>query len=157
MPAGCDFICDNEDCKQYKTGFSMTAPWPLGEIDLVIKARNVQKDQEFAQGLIALKEEGRSHVCINYPNVEHIPTAGYRVHRWCSKCKCLWLYDVMLADENEDFEKALERSDIPNECAKCGEKLLDFEGVIEEKISCPHCDEELKSSRWFSNETYEEM
>lgn len=157
MPAGCDFICENEECKQYKSGFSIISSWPLGEIDLVIKARNVQKDEEFAKGLANLKKEGRKYCCITYPNIDYIPTVGYRVDRWCSKCKRINLYDVMLAEENEDFEKALERSDIPDNCFECGNKLLDFEGAIEEKINCPHCHKELKSNRWFSNETYEEV
>jgi len=157
MPAGCDFTCENKECKQCGTGFSLKAPWPLGEIDLVIKARNVQNYEEFAKELTARKEEGRNYCCITYPNVDYIPIAGYRVQRWCSKCKCIWNYDVMFVEENEDFEKALERYDIPVNCCKCGDKLLDFTTASEEKINCPHCDKELKSNTWFSNETYEEV
>ena len=153
MPAGCEFFCNNEDCKQYKNGLTIVAPWPIGDIDKIIDARNVSKMEDFRDGLIKLKSEGRSFACITYPNINEIETAGYRVNKWCNKCKCVWMFDVLLKDGATTFEEALAKSDVPENCSKCNEKLKDFEHVIEDGINCPFCNEKLKSSRWFSNET----
>lgn len=84
MPGGCDFICDNEECEHKGKGIVLTAPWPLGNIDKIIDARNVVKMEEFRETLMNLKVEGRLYACINYPNVDAIVTEGYRVHKWCS-------------------------------------------------------------------------
>ena len=166
MPAGCDFICDNKECEHNGKGIVMTGPWPLGNIDKIIDARNVAKMEDFRTTLIKLKTEGRNYACINYPNVNEVATEGYRIHKWCPNCPCLWTYDAMIQDneDNKDIEetaeetiqKAIDGADLPGNCPKCETKLLTFTEVVEEGVICPFCKEKMKTSTWFSNETKEE-
>lgn len=156
MPAGADFVCENKECEHHGKGLVVTAPWPMGEIDKIIDAPNVAKIKSFQNEIIKMKEEGREQVCITYPNIDDIDTVGYRVHRWCSNCPCLWTYDAMVEDENNTMEDTVEKSDIPEKCTKCDTELTDFNALIEEGIICPYCKEEMKMNTWFSNETTEE-
>ena len=151
MPAGCDFLCDNVECKYHKGGFVITGAWELGDIDLVINSPVVEDNKEHQDGMKRLKERGRKYACINYPNFSEIPTAGYRLHRFCTKCMVLWTYDAMLSEDNDTLEKAEAALNIPEECPKCGDKMFDFQGLLEEGVECPHCHEEMKQSRWCSS------
>ena len=156
MPAGCEFFCNNEECEQYKSGFVLTCLWPLGDIDEIIDARNVSKIQDFRDGLIKRKSEGRKYSCIIYPNVNEIETKGYRVNRWCNKCKRILEFDVLLEDGAKTFEEAIAKKPTPTTCSGCNEETVSFEQAIEDGIDCLFCKKKMKSSRWFSNETTEE-
>jgi len=150
MPSGCDFICNNEECEQYNNGFVITSAWPLGNVALIINGSEVKKNESFRASLIKLKNEGRKYACITLPNIEDIPVVGYRFNLWCAKCNCIWNHDVMSAGET--IEDILSKKLLPEKCPKCDEPLKSFEDVVEDSIPCPHCNEELKQSRWFSNE-----
>jgi len=153
MPAGCDFICENTECKERGGGFVITASWPMGNINLVINLPHVKKLKSFRDKLVKMKKAGRKYACINYPNVKEIPTEAYRVQKWCKRCLCLWSYEVVLDEEAKTFEEALSKaSDIPEKCPSCDKPLLSFDDVLEEGVSCPHCEKDMKQGRWFSNE-----
>ena len=151
MPAGCEFICKNKSCKCFDQGFTMTEPWPMGRIELVLNAPNVKRDSDFRQGLIKLKNQGHKFACITYPNVARIDTDAYRVHLWSPEANCIWQFDIETVD-TEDDENTIDQSDIPEKCPKTGGELLDFQQVTKDTISCPHCGIPLQQDRWFTNE-----
>ncbi|MFA5312797.1 MAG: hypothetical protein WC375_05660 [Methanomassiliicoccales archaeon] len=152
MPAGCEFICHNEKCEHHNSGFGLTAQWPLGHIGLVINQASVRLNSNFRNGLIALKDSGRKYACISLPNIEGIEVAGWRVQKWCKKCMRIWQYDA-IKNGNETMEEAISNASIPDVCPIEGEVLLSFNEVIEQGIDCPHCNQTLFQSRWFSSET----
>jgi len=151
MPAGCEFICKNPNCKHVNSGFVLTAPWPMGKIQLAILSAQVREHPKFKKELIKLKNEGRKLVCITYPNIDKIPTEAYRIQLWSNDAKCIWEYQV---DEKIkiDYDNLVDNSEIPKTCPKTGCKLLNFFDVVNSGINCPHCNEKLLQSRWFTNE-----
>ena len=158
MPAGCDFVCKNEECEHTGKGLVVTGAWPMGDINKIMDAPNVAKNEVFREGLIRLKANGRKYACITYPNVDEIGTEGYRVHRWCPNCPCLWTYDALVEDENETIEETIANAKVPDICPSCQTKLMDFNDLVDEEgvIACPTCQKEMQKSTWFSNETTEE-
>jgi len=156
MASGCEFTCDNKDCKCYKSGFIMLAPWPIGEIDKVIVSKRVKENKAFQEELRKMKEDGKQYSCINYPNVDEIPTLGYKVQKWCDKCLVIWNFEAMVGKPEETPEETVENAKIIDTCSKCNEKLRSFPQVVEEGIDCPHCNQKLIQQVWFSNETIEE-
>ena len=151
MPAGCDFICRNKECENCDTGFTITAPWPMGHIDDVINSSRVKELQSFQEKLQDLKESGREYVCITFPNVDNVETKCYRVNLWSVGEKCLWQYDVPI-EENETLEESIKKACLPDKCPKTNSKMLSYKEAIIEKIKCPSCNEELDQGRWFTKE-----
>lgn len=160
MPAGCEFICKNEACGNFKKGFVLDSMWPIGNIHLVKEAANVKESEE----LVALLEkailDGQTHSCINYPNVSRIPIEGFRVSKWCKKCFCVWKYDIFpdnIESNREDIlNSAVEKGLIASVCQRCGEETITFEKTVEEGLDCPLCGLKLSQQRWFSNEIFEQ-
>ena len=152
MPAGCDFICKNEDCQQFDSGFVMTAPWPMGKICLVVNASRVKELPDFRQKIIDQKNSGRRVACIPFPNIDKIPTECYRVQLWSNDAQCLWQYEVEWNGEECDFEEAIKQSDVPDKCPKTQGEVKEFSKVIADGINCPFCGERLEQSRWFTKE-----
>jgi hypothetical protein len=143
MPAGCDFVCKNKDCKYYDTGFTVNAPWPLGDIDKVINSRKVSELKEVQDKLKLLKEEGREYASIVFPNDDNIETEGYRVQLWSKDEKCVWQHDVFL-EGDESLESAIEKADLP--------KIDNYSTIVQDGIDCPSCDKQLEQNRWFTKE-----
>ncbi len=150
MPAGCEFICPNINCLHYGSGFNMTSPWPMAKIEIILSNINtaIQKQNEYKEDLLRWKEEGRKHACLILPNEKRIDIEGYRVNMWDDTKRCIWTFEVFL-EEGETLETATERS-VPK-ISTDGNELKDFNKVLADGIKCPHCGEELKQSRWFSN------
>ena len=146
MPAGCDFVCKNEKCDCCETGFTMTGPWPMGDIGEVIDSLS---SEERIKELMKLKKEGREFACIAYPNDKDIYIDRYRINFWSVEGNCIWQYDIVVED---DIESAILDSDIPKLCPKTGSELLNYNDTIQQGINCPHCKEKLKQTRWFSIE-----
>jgi len=155
MPAGCDFVCKNEECQHYDTGFTMTAPWPMGKIDNVISQFRVKEMPEFQEQLKKLKENGREYVCIAFPNDEELEIEGYRITLWSLGAKCLWNYHIVLED-GQTLEDAIlsykERGELPEKCPQTKSDILDYTNAIKNGINCPYCNEELFQQRWYSQE-----
>lgn len=149
MPAGCDFICNNTECEQHKSGFSLTAPWPLGKIELIISNINTRlpNQDEYKAQLQQWKDEGRKLASLILPNSNKIPVEGYRVQMWDDAKNCVWNYDIILA-EGETIEDATKR-EVPTEVE--GRKIKSFNKAIEDGIKCPYCKQPMMQSRWFSN------
>jgi len=155
MPAGCEFICRNEECEHANTGFTVLGSWPIGVIDLIINTKKVQALEGFRNNLLSLKSEGEEYACINYPNIDKIPIVGYRVNKWCNTCRMIHNINIILED-GDTFEEALEKFEGGDRCFQCDGYLLDFEELVEDGIDCPYCKEQLVQSRWFANETEDE-
>ena len=156
MPAGSDFVCNNDTCEHCGKGLIITAPWPMGYIDKIVDAPNVVKHKEFREGLIKLKTDGHEYACINYPNVDEIETEAYRVHKWCPSCPCLWTYDAEIDMDGKTVEEIINDANLPETCPTCETELLDFNTVVEDGINCPACKVEMDMNPWVSNETTEE-
>jgi len=148
MAAGCDFVCKNEDCDVFDTGFTMTGPWPMGDIEDMI---DVADTQEEISHLTKLKDEGRRFSCITHPNIHDIATDRFRVNFWSPKGKCIWQYDIIVEDE-ENIKEAIENSDVPELCPKTNSLIMNYSEVIKNGIDCPSCNELLNQHRWFSKE-----
>jgi len=150
MPVGCQFICMNKECKSFNTGFTMTSPWPLGNIDDVLNSKKVINDELLHNKLIKDKEDGRELACISLPNDEHIEIKGYRVQKWHVKDKFIVEADVLVY-RDETFEDALARRNIPD-ADESGNQIISFQYAVDEGIDCPVCKKMLTEKRWFANE-----
>lgn len=150
MPAGCEFICKNKSCAQCGNGFIITAPWPMGQIELVVNSILVKNNNELRQKLLDFKKEGRKFACIQMPDSEYIPVIAYRVQLWSPEASCLWQYDLELNDKS--LHETLQDDTLPKKCEKTGCDLLDFSEVIEQGVKCPTCKEIMYQNRWYSNE-----
>jgi len=152
MPAGCEFICNNEECKCFSTGFVVHGAWPLGKIQDIIISDNVKKNPDLVENLKELQDDDREYSCINCPNIEGITIYGYRIESWCHKCLCIHSNDLMLSETCTTIEEVFEQNEIPTKCPKCEEDVFQFEALLDENINCPYCKQEMKQHRWFSNE-----
>lgn len=154
MPAGCDFICRNKECKYNGSGFTITAPWPMANINLVINSIELRDNQDFRDHLIKLKKEGKKLACIVYPNLGKIRPTHYRIQMWSEEAKCVWDFTIPYVKITEDELK--KHPEIPSSCPKTGGDLSTFNDVIEHGILCPSCGERLEQGRWFAKEFIEQ-
>jgi len=152
MPAGCEFICKNRSCVHYDTGFTITDPWPMGRIELVLNAPNVKKYEDLYRGLIALKNSGRKYACITYPNIGLIEKVAYRVNKWSDVAKCIWQFDVVIENPEDTMQTTVNNATLPTICSKTGCELWDFYTTTNKGINCPHCGIPMHQDRWFTNE-----
>ena len=151
MPAGCDFICNNVNCLEYRAGFSITAPWPLAKIENILAAINekMPSQTEYKEQLQKWRNEGRQFACLILPNVNNVPIAAYRVNMWDNEKRCIWNFDVEVK-EGQTLEEAI--AEIVPKQTENGTKLESFGEILKNQIKCPHCGVEMEQSRWFSNE-----
>jgi len=149
MPAGCEFSCDNVDCEHVGKGLTVTGPWPIGDIDLIIESEEVNAKPEFKEELVRQRGEGLRYSCLNYPNASDVPIVGYMIEQWCCNCKCTWRSNVTL-QENETIEEIIEIG-VSKKCPKCDGDLLSFDEIIKSGIFCPSCYHEMNTNRWFTN------
>lgn len=147
MPAGCEFICKNEMCNAFNSGFSISAPWPMAKIKMIINSSAVKEKEKFKNKLIELKESGREYALIQYPNIDKIQPEKYRIQMWSEEAKCVFDFQVEV-DEISDA-KIYEKINI---CPLTNTKMKTFNEVCSEGIKCPHCNNLLFQSRWFTNE-----
>lgn len=151
MPAGCEFICENLNCPQVNKGFAITAPWPMGKIELVLNSPEVKKYEELRKGIIDFKNQGRKYACLTLPNINNIPTVAYRVNLWSPLAHCVWQFDVDM-EGCSSVDEAIAKANLPTQCQKSGGPLLSFAEVLKEGINCPYCSEKMFQSRWFTKE-----
>jgi len=151
MPAGCDFICNNSECVHVNKGFAITAPWPMGEIEPVLRSFDTSKMDESKEMMIDYKNQGRKYACITLPNISKVPVVAYRISLWSPKACCVWQFDVEKGD-SKTIDEAITNAHLPTQCQKTGGPLLSFKDVLTEGINCPHCFKKMDQSRWFTNE-----
>lgn len=158
MPAGCDFICQNEKCPQHKNGFAITGPWPMGQIELVISSLSKSvalkpNNKELLDRIIEQKNNGRKYARIIYPNIDYIKKIAHLVQLWSPEAKCVWEYDVVI--NSNSLADDIANANLPTKCPKTSGPLLNFTEIARDGINCPFCGEKLMQSRWFTNETNE--
>jgi len=151
MPAGCDFVCKNDDCDYYDTGFTITGPWPMGEIDEILESKSVKELPKLQDQIRNLKDTGRDYACITFPNVDNIEIQRYRVNLWSVDEKRLYQYDVFVED-GDNVTTAIEKSNLPDKCPNTGSKMLNYREAVKEGIECPSCGLALNQKRWYTNE-----
>lgn len=148
MPAGCEFVCANDKCKYFKSGFTITAPWPMTDIDLVINSQALKGNQEHKKVLEEQKCNSKKYASIIMPNTENLPIKSYKLQLWSQEAKCI--YEHYMSVEN--YNNSAKYENIPDKCPKTGCKLLDFNGVLEKGINCPMCGEKLVQYRFFTKD-----
>ena len=134
MPSGCDFVCVNENCDYFNTGFTITGPWPLGDIDEIISCSKVQSDDSLRNELLSLKDSGEKFARIVFPNEDNIEEKKTRLSFWDPDNLRINYIDIDIGS-NYDVENPY---------------FLSFEDVIEDGIECPKCNDLLNSNRWIS-------
>ena len=137
---GCNFICKNEECSCANTAFTLTGPWPLGNIDTIIEK---YEEGDFKDHVKQRKALGYEYIKINYPNEYEIPIIGYSIEKFCPTCKRIQTFDVKdTADET------------PEICDVCNYEYVTFQEACDDEngLKCPFCDEKLFQNRWYVNE-----
>jgi len=134
---GFEFVCKNEKCSYFKTGFTMYMEWPITHIDNII---NSNIPQDLKDHLIKSKNEGRKYALITLPNKDNIEIIGKRVQLFCPKDCIIWEREIV--DKNDIIDVY---------CDKCREKLITAREARENGIVCPSCKEKLDCMAWFSN------
>jgi hypothetical protein len=150
MPAGCDFICKNEDCKYTNSGFVILAPWPLAKIEIVINSSSVNRLPELKEKLIQQKNNGTKFACIQFPNYDLVSASAYRLSFWSEEGKCIWQYDVEL--NGKTIDEIMSGNDIPKKCEKTNCDIIGFNEILKSGINCPHCGKKMQQNRWYANE-----
>lgn len=150
MPAGCDFICKNNNCENFNKGFVITGPWPIARIEMVIASNVIQRKPEYKEELINLKKQGKKYTCLVYPNYKEIEPVGIRVNLWSPKALCIWSYELLF-EEGQSVEALMDKY-LPDKCPKTECDLLNFNDVVQDGIVCPSCNQKMFQNRWFTNE-----
>lgn len=151
MPAGCDFVCKNEDCECFDTGFTITAPWPMGGIDEILASKKVTEIPELKENIQNLKNSGREYMCITFPNKDDISTKCYRVNLWDEGNKRILQFDV-IKGEGQEMIEALGNANLPKTDPQTGTKLKTFVESIADGIDCPYCKKSMNQDKWFAKE-----
>jgi len=147
---GCTFICKNEKCKCFETGFSMTGLWPLGDLNILIEKAD---DKEYKEQLKRKQAAGIKYAKINFPNTLEIPTVGYSIEKFCKECKRIQTCDI----KNYDDET-------PETCDICNKPYITFQEACGKEddegnlngLECPFCGEKMFQERWYVNEKEDE-
>jgi len=165
MPAGCEFICDNKECTQYRSSISISGHWPIGKIEEIIgilsknplSLKGIKK--EYYNKLLEYKKEGIKFASIVLPNSLEVPIIGYRLSFWSEKAKCLYQMDIetngkLLSESIPDISSICPTICPNKKCIKRVEncELKPFEKVISDGICCPFCNKKMIQDRWFSND-----
>jgi len=153
MPAGIDFTCENEKCKCYNKSVTILSSWPIADIDDVI---STIKNDEYKVEFEKAKQDGKKYACIQFPNQDELRMVGWKVQSWCQKCPRVGEDEILLNEPEEEFEEALKRYNLPEECPICEGEIKTFDEIIEDGMLCPFCNEKMQGSRWSAKEVSEE-
>ena len=123
----------------------------MGNICIVLNSSKVNQTPDLKKHLVFAKRSGKKFACITYPDPDEVEIEAYRVQYWSPEAKCIFEYNVEASDE-EELSDNIPYANIPTQCPQTGGPLLDFNETIDAGIICPHCGEQLKQSRWFTNE-----
>jgi len=134
---GFEFVCKNEKCSYFNTGFALYQDWPISYIDDVINSKSTPVDLK--EHLIKNKKEGRKYALITLPNKENIEIIGKRIQLFCKKDTIIWERDLVNKNDIIDMY-----------CDKCRERLITVNEAKKNGILCPNCKEKLSCSTWFS-------
>jgi hypothetical protein len=142
--AGYEFVCKNEKCKCFNTGFSLYKEWPIAYIDHIINSKSITQD--IKEHLYKNKYEGRKYALVTLPNTENIKIIGKRIQLFCQKDGIIWEREIVDKNHRTFYDKGI--TDLY--CDKCKERLITADEARENGIMCPSCKEKLICSIWFS-------
>ena len=150
--SGIEFVCENNECIAFQTGFTINSVWPMGEIDAVINSKIVEKNEDLKRHIVEQKAAGDKFAKICYPDNDNIPVVAYMVDFWSASNKCVGHQVFEL--NGRTIEQAVKEDEIKPICTEkcsvqsCNDKK-DFNCLIEEGIFCPHCGKKMKKNAWF--------
>lgn len=154
MPAGCDFVCENEKCEFYKLKIQINGVWPITKIDKVIDSGKI-KGTPYEENLRELKKEGKEYACVVFPNKDIFFYDGAKMEHFCIKCLkrivgfIIFPHSVTPKTFNKVFMREVKKSGFKNKCDNCGSKTFDLQKMIKKGIICPKCKVKTKQHRWF--------
>ena len=154
MPAGCDFVCENEKCEYCKMKIQINGPWPIAKINTVINSQKI-KGTSHEEELKKRQSEGIKYACVAFPHMDKFNYNGVKLEKFCPKClKKFSEYVVFFAPVSPKkldrvFRKRVRESKFIKMCPDCGTRLLDLQRAMKEGIICPKCKVETKQNRWF--------
>ena len=140
MPQGCDFICRNEDCRNFEASISMHGVWPLKDIDEAI----ADSEGERKTALEARKSEGRKSSLFVYPQDKEKTPKGYRIQLYCKKDR------VRHEFEFDTSEEAVAAESNPCCCPNCGDRMCSVKLALKEGLPCPSCGTTTEPNWWFT-------
>ena len=154
MPAGCDFVCENENCEYYKLKIQISGTWPIAKIDKVIESKKI-RGTSYEENLRKLKKDGKEYACVVFPNKDVLFFDGAKIERFCSKCLkritsfLMFPYSIGHKKFDRVFTREFKKSGLKSKCGDCGSKIFDLQKMIKKGIKCPKCGVETKQYRWF--------
>ena len=134
---GYEFLCKNEKCNYFNTGFSLYRSWPITNIDTVINSKLAPQDLK--DHLVKSKQEGRTYALVILPNTEEMQIIGKRIQLFCKKDCIMWERDLVNKNDVLDMH-----------CDKCNDVLVSADEAMRDGILCPSCGIRLGFRNWFS-------
>lgn len=155
MPVGCDFVCENEACSCFGSGFTMHDLWPISSIaDILSNPPEHGFPEGFVEAMTQRMSDGRKFGVVFYPLAEGIGLKGVRVQLWQSDPPTLVDEDVeidglaKLISENGPSAMVEAVSNAGYTKQRDGKELKTFRQCFQDGIPCPHCGEPLAKKHW---------
>jgi hypothetical protein len=143
MAIGCDFVCENPDCKAYHHRLSLNGSWPIVDIDDLIALPEIQKDPKMLEILQIRKGEGRTHACAILPNKAGLKIKGFRNQLFCPVDLIVWDEDCLEGSEQPKLDSI--------KCRRCNGNLISLEMAKKNGLNCPYCKNKMEPNYWFTN------
>jgi len=149
MSMGMDFTCGNKACQNFDTCLTLHGPWPIAEVDDIMKSDFPFKEA-FREGMEKRISEGRTHACIPLPNNDAIPVKGMRVQAYCPKCVVVWDEDILRSDcvSEESFCFAVGAMQYEPPACRCGSTRMTVDSIGKGSLQCPACGVPMERQGW---------
>jgi hypothetical protein len=161
MPSGCEFLCDNVNCQNYGSGFTMHDFWPVASIsDLLSHPPETGYPEGFVKAMEQRLHEGRKFGIVFYPLQEGIDLKGIRVQLWQQDPPTIIDEDIEVEGLSEEIEKKGEK--VMDEIVtgmrmrrefkirRDGYVLRTYRECFHGGIPCPSCGQVLSKRNWFT-------
>jgi len=150
MSYGCDFVCENRQCKNTGCKIPIHGAWEIALIDAVAGSGKYRDNHGWQKALAEKKANGMKHALVPYPNTDDIPVVGYRVQFFCPVCLVLWDEDYLRESypSKEAMLADIKAQGDSYKCRKCGHPALSAKKAKNEGIDCPGCHKPLNPIPW---------
>lgn len=136
--AGCDFLCQNNLCKNFNTKITLHAPWPMAYIhDMINAYENIYHDY-----VKYLKTLNSQFALIIFPDIFNLNIAKFRITKYCENCKLIVNFEI----EPENYKKEYQ---FLHKCI-CENNLLNLSQAVENNLNCTLCNSRLIQHKWIS-------
>lgn len=140
MPQGSDFLCANQQCKNFGKRITIHGSWPLKSIDEAI-AKATGEDKEILE---KRKTDGRRFSLFVFPEDKGKSPLGWRTQLYCEK-------DLIVFDKEFDTKEEAENISVsPPVCERCGGESKSLKKAVSVGISCPTCGKRMNPMHWFT-------